>query len=662
MLKLLSLNFSNIRRFTEEQHIDFSKKTKLIQVDGKNENTGGSSGAGKTTVFLALDYLLGINDIPSTVLQSRLTKEPIYVKGSFLCDDKPLIVVRSKKGLTIDYNGETITGNVKLAEEKLEELIGIPKKIFKKMVHKKQKEGGFFIDMTGKETYEFLSNILNLDKYTSLINYISEDIKKMVSGIESDQMKLELSKSSIKDLESILLSRQKPTVNTSKKETEALENQLKDLIQKKEKAETELAQRLSSLKKPSVSMEQFDNSELVKMSEEMNLLNSKADLLVVKKSSIEKKQAEFPLLIEKAKNISKEISKLKEDQKKIESSVCPTCDQNWVGEQAKSSIKKMSEKIKNLLAEIMKIKDILKNKYELEKEIIFISEEYSKVEKSVLSLKQKIQTEQQKEVDFNINQKKKLSSSFEEYNYKKSQVEDKFKSVLEKLNSLVRSTEMSLSQKTSELSYYEQAISKYEKETTDLAVTINRKNKEIEDLQKNILDAKKRIAVADESKRMIKLFTLQTFQDTLDLIGEMATHILSGISNMQNATVYFEGCKENKDGSIKDEVNGIINLDGEAVPIKSLSGGERTAIDLAVDLAVIDIIESRAGKGADFYVIDEPFDGLDSVCKENSLEILRQIDTNKKIIMVDHSSELKEMVSDVITVVRNGETSSIMDN
>ena len=77
MIKLLSLTFNNIRCFTTEQTVVFEGRDKLIQVDGKNNNTGGSSAAGKSTVFMALDYLLGINDISVTILQSRLTKKTI---------------------------------------------------------------------------------------------------------------------------------------------------------------------------------------------------------------------------------------------------------------------------------------------------------------------------------------------------------------------------------------------------------------------------------------------------------------------------------------------------------------------------------------------------------------------------------------------------------
>lgn len=82
MLKIKTLKFKNIGRFVTEQVINFATLDGLIQVDGVNNNTNGSSGAGKSTIFQALDYLLGLNDTPLTILQSRLTKEGIWVQGN----------------------------------------------------------------------------------------------------------------------------------------------------------------------------------------------------------------------------------------------------------------------------------------------------------------------------------------------------------------------------------------------------------------------------------------------------------------------------------------------------------------------------------------------------------------------------------------------------
>ena len=157
MLKLKRYSFSGIGRFVEKQTIDLESRDHLIQIDGENTNTGGSSGAGKSTTVEALAFLLGISDIPSTQLQSRITKSPIWVQGEF---EGGITITRSKKdGLTIQTPEETVSGNSKLAEEKLDQIIGVNRKLLKTMCYKRQKQGGFFLNLTPKESHGFLIDL-----------------------------------------------------------------------------------------------------------------------------------------------------------------------------------------------------------------------------------------------------------------------------------------------------------------------------------------------------------------------------------------------------------------------------------------------------------------------------------------------------------------------
>ena len=251
MIELKTLTFNNIRCFTKKQTLDFSNREKLIQVDGRNENTGGSSGAGKTTVFLALDYLLGISDIPSTVLQSRLTKKTIEVSGEFLVDGKKVSISRSKKGgLTIKTPDETISGNVKLAEEKLDEILGIPRKLFKKMVHKKQKEGGFFLNLTAKEMYDFLINMLGLEKYTSQVDKISDDIKESKKTEEQLYIEVKNGTKEIKDLKVLLEGLEKPVCDIKEEDILAVKDRLDKYKESLDKIEKDKKVELSKLKEP----------------------------------------------------------------------------------------------------------------------------------------------------------------------------------------------------------------------------------------------------------------------------------------------------------------------------------------------------------------------------------------------------------------------------
>jgi DNA repair exonuclease SbcCD ATPase subunit len=70
--------------------------------------------------------------------------------------------------------------------------------------------------------------------------------------------------------------------------------------------------------------------------------------------------------------------------------------------------------------------------------------------------------------------------------------------------------------------------------------------------------------------------------------------------------------------------------------------------------------ESKVGKGINLFLLDEPFVGLDSVSCLSALELLKSIDSNKKIIIVDHNPEVKESISDKILVKRDGVSSEIV--
>ncbi len=82
-------------------------------------------------------------------------------------------------------------------------------------------------------------------------------------------------------------------------------------------------------------------------------------------------------------------------------------------------------------------------------------------------------------------------------------------------------------------------------------------------------------------------------------------------------------------------------------------------MDLAIDLAVIDFLEDETGKGIDLIILDEPFNGIDSVSIEQILELLQNSNLSKKIVIVDHNEIVKQNISNKITVVRDGEFSQV---
>ena len=684
MIRLLSLSFSGIGRFVEKQTVDFSNRDKLLQVDGKNENTGGSSGAGKSTIFHALDYLLGIGDVPSTTLQSRLTKNGMNVEAELEIDGKKVAVSRSKKdGLTITIDDQTISGNVKVAEERLESLIGIPKKIFKKMIHKKQKEGGFFLNLTAKESYDFLTKALGLDDLTGKVASIDQDIKKN----KDELIKLEKHRSILEseidtsksDVDSFCLSSEKPSqvyieecqwkLNNFDKNISTLQIELETIQENLEKEKpvkkiadvaglTALLQKLETDKS---TLEHIRNKDLT-------ITQSNKVMLLQDIKQIEAKLNRIPFLKQQISKLIEEMKNCMEHKTHIERSECPTCRQSWVGNSAQNELQITQNRIEKVKSDILE----LKSQIELESEISYnLNKKNTDLAQLDLTIKDTELNYSRKisDVIVELSNTKNTISNIQnqidsEYSQQFNQFKLDFMAKTQRITSLISEEKAIRSSVSNELDSLRRQMQLYEKSLQMRKILESKMEKQISDLRivkESINEIQKNILIAEESKRLIKSYSLQKFQETLDSIGETSSDILRNVPNMSTASIYFEGCRETNSGSIKEEVTAFINMDGESdIDIKSLSGGERTSVDLAVDLAVIDVLENKAGKGADFFILDEPFDGLDSVGRAAVVDIIKGIDSGKRIIIVDHGVETKEIISDKITVIRNGELSYVV--
>lgn len=680
MLKLKRYHFSGIGRFVKKQTIDLENRDHLIKVDGQNTNTGGSSGAGKSTTLEAIAYLLGISEVPSTQLQSRITKDSIWVQGEFEGD---IVITRSKKdGLTIQTPEETVSGNSKLAEEKLNEIIGIKRNLLKTMCYKRQKQGGFFLNLTPKESHYFLTECLGLGVYQQKIDKLNDLIKEKYKPrkIELDSSIFEL-KNAIKELEEYVNQKEKP-VQPLEKDLISMNFNLKVLSQKKITEKISFSSNLEKLgPKP-----EKDNSSCYDKENEITLLKEKIDILkksirenLIKKNE-EEEQARQALLKIKEK-IKQALSyrdffieeKDKENTilnniKHIEEEKCPTCLRQWDGNggdkllELKSSLKKSQEKLIKYRENIEKIPHLKvleeKSQFFLEKkklEIINIEQEYR-----LGDLQDNLRVLENEKDNVENYKKQKYLEELNNWNEKVKALEDVYEQKISSLEENENKIKYEIDRHEIEQKSYKEALDSYKKDCKNIEGRIFKLKTQLDKNIKELEELKKNIILSEESVRLIKNYTLQKFQDALEYIGNRATEIINMIPNMSNAVIYFESAKVTKTGKIKNEVNAVLNLEGDSlIPVKTLSGGERTSADLAVDLAVNEMIENMTQKGVNFLIIDEGFDGLDSISKIECLEILKKLSTDKKILIIDHSTEVKEMICDTINIKRINEESFV---
>ena len=127
-----------------------------------------------------------------------------------------------------------------------------------------------------------------------------------------------------------------------------------------------------------------------------------------------------------------------------------------------------------------------------------------------------------------------------------------------------------------------------------------------------------------------------------------------------SASYTLRSYKENSSGDLVAKFSEELVIGGKQKSIGSLSGGEARALSLAIDFAVMDVIFKNFNIKANPIIMDEPFDGLDSVGRELVIDLLEKLSADRNIIVVDHVSEAKSMFSKVIRVEKRNGISTIV--
>lgn len=730
MITLKSLTLKGIGRFVEEQTIDITSLGQLVEVGGQNNNTGGSSGAAKSTVFKAIEFLFGVNDISSTVLQSRLTKEPLFVKGVFDLDGLPLTIERGKK-LLIDLNGEVTTGSSKLTEEKLDEIIGMPRDLFRKILHKRQGEGGFFLDMGPSDVHKFLTNCLGLEKEQSKVVVLDTRLAKLTvdesslkSNIESYRMGLEATQSAISSLGPTPTLEIDPSVieelkkkhlgavdthklvrDSHKREAEDLEKDRPQvtttpfdrtrIVQLENEIGTILSQ-ISNLERVEVNRQQSIRNQISSMKEEIskyNKIEQTRQTEVQSRITLNRVSCVEAKVSSNKGNEAKQLAiGLAKDLQKIRESLCPTCEQGWVTDTAKTKesdiLAQLQECKKSMMVGIAADKGLVsleeqrkqldlevqpKSIPEIERNnelIKSLNEELSCPIVNPESIELKLQVDfknkeiveiraQEQDHQFKENSKRQLM--MDQFALKQTNLRQTHESTIQFVRDEEGKALSEYESVSNKLKSFEESEIRFQESYQKLQIQANKYGYDLEATAMDLIGTQEEIELATESKKAIKSYLSCSFEDALDSIGDMATRLIRDIPNMSTATIQFEGLKETKEGKVKEEVTCLISMDGEiGIPVKSLSGGERSSVDIGIDLSVIKFIEERTGKGIDLFILDEAFNGLDSTCIEQAIEMLKNCSVDKRLFIVEHNPVISQSIENRLIVVRDGLTSKIV--
>jgi DNA repair exonuclease SbcCD ATPase subunit len=141
------------------------------------------------------------------------------------------------------------------------------------------------------------------------------------------------------------------------------------------------------------------------------------------------------------------------------------------------------------------------------------------------------------------------------------------------------------------------------------------------------------------------------FDEILGQISDETNTLLASVANTRHCTIQFVSETLTQKGTVKKEIKPVVTINGHEAPLEAgLSGGMLSVVMLATDLALGSVISQRSGVCPGWIILDEVFDGLGAVEKDSAMEILQKYAQDRLVIIIDHTSELKGMFTQVIEV------------
>ena len=218
----------------------------------------------------------------------------------------------------------------------------------------------------------------------------------------------------------------------------------------------------------------------------------------------------------------------------------------------------------------------------------------------------------------------------------------------------VKTLNMAVQYNTNEIRNLEEKMSTIE----DIKIEIENIKTEIEEKESEIRGINSEIETLHTLSVMFSPSGIPSY--VLDSLVESLNFYIDKYINMiwSNATYQINTSKENSKGEMVTKFTQHLTINGREVSLGSLSGGEYRSFSLAVDFAIIDVLSKEYGMTLSPIMLDEPFDGLDSVGKEDCIHLLRKLAEDRQIIVVDHSPEFQLLFDkQIIAEKRNGITS-----
>lgn len=525
-----------------------------------------------------------------------------------------------------------------------------------------------------KNTFDIM---LGLDIYQKCLEIAKNRLKLVEGEIDTTQWKINDRRTKIEDLETKIKDAEQDKIEydeTIKEKEKKLNSQIKEYEEKLEELKGDLCEIQEQLelfqaeKDKAERQLKIQSKKLKEVDELKEVLQETKDDIQDQKRIIRTQERIVSDNLESIESYNKlivsckkRIETLQQRKEKLNTEIgspCPTCGQPMTKEAIEPAKKEYDEKIQLQKEEIIKyekkIEAMNTEIMDANSKIKDSKREISELEQSVKEFETLI-AKSKKLIDEKTNCEELVRKSQEKYYDCKSLVEvnkNDIKYYQERLEKSQKDIK-----ELSQDNPYDSIISKYKVEQGDYKSEII----EYEDSIQDKLDEQDCLLFWQKaySNQGIKSFVLD---DITPFLNKRVNKYLSKLTS-GHIEVKFNTQSTLKSGETREKFSiEISNQDG-GKEYSSNSGGERKRIDLAINLALQDLVASRSNKRINIAMFDEVFDALDETGVEQVIELLQELSKEKSsIFVISHNDHLKSYFTNIITVTKKDGFSTIEDS
>lgn len=629
-MRLKYVEIQGFRSFKNKTRIDFPDKG-LVLIRGK-------SGVGKSNLFLAIAYALDICPVPSTKLKSWYSEKSFQVEIGLEDTEGLTIVRRGKENCILSPRGE-IKG-ARAVSEAIPQITGLSPEVLSAVTYRVQRTPGTFLSRGDGEKKEFLGSLIPLlsqieravefsESRLKELNLLKSPISLKLESLASNKTQL-LAAKEMQNVESDWESRKQLLLSQRQEIIDVLESNKSKLLDLQES----LTRKINALE---------EDEEIVGLKNSMKGVSEQLAEATQKEKQkrfeFDQTQSRIRTQVTELKKAlwtaSQEISQeesCRQKLAKLENDKCPTCSQPWKDNQAaKRDLLNALEKIEKLKANTPALQEVI-FKMEtsagswmddplvkaLQREL---EESKTRLNECILSKKNVIQ-------DAGADKRRELETAIIHG-----------QAAIQKIDFEVRSEDVRYNEKISIQAKMQKMLDENDLESLRLTEELSRISTEI---------------VFEE--QVVKIlgktgFLGSIFDQILAEIEQEMNDMLLQMSNSQSISIRFKTETQTQKGTVKKVIVPTVFIDGNETDLATgPSGGQQSAIELIADLAVLRVVERRTGKTPGWLLQDEVIIGQGTETSINALEILGKFAEEKLVLVIDHSSEVKELFQKVIDI------------